>query len=151
MAEVFDRVSEGQGRGKKLTQVIGLHADVQARLALEAKEGAYRAEAQLAIVRSKPGYDIRGGHSFIETSTGDVDHYVILNDERGLRAAMTIEYGRKASDKMADLGGEYIGETVTDGGPTRKNGAMEGLFILHDAMKISRGGNVEAELMAFDE
>lgn len=31
------------------------------------------------------------GHSFIDTSVGDVDRYLVLNDERGLRAAYMIE------------------------------------------------------------
>jgi hypothetical protein len=29
---------------------------------------------------------------------GDIDYYLVLNDERGQKAAMSIEYGRSADD-----------------------------------------------------
>jgi hypothetical protein len=53
------------------------------------------------------------GHAFIEVEKADVDRHLILNDQRGLAAAMSIEYGRSADE---------------DG-----NGGMDGLFILHQA------------------
>lgn len=38
------------------------------------------------------------GHSFIKVAYGPVDGMVILNDERGQKAAMSIEFGRGAAD-----------------------------------------------------
>jgi hypothetical protein len=116
MAEVFRRVG-----GKKLTKIVALHRTVQSRLDQEAVEGAYRAEAELIQHR-------QDGHASIDVEEGKVDRYVVLDDERGLKAALSIEYGRKATGFDIETGDEY--------------GGMEGLFILHRAMGLDRGGPV---------
>ncbi len=120
MAEVFRKVQSGKGKGRRIQQAIGLHEDVQSRLRLEAVLGAFRADANLKKHRVS-------GDSYISTESGRVDHYVILNDERGQGAAMTIEYGRKGLEP----------EELEDN--SLSSGEMEGLFILHEAMKFSRG------------
>jgi hypothetical protein len=63
-------------------------------------------------------------HAFIEVEEGDIDRYVILNDELGQAAAMSIEYGREGDPD------EINPET---GAP---KGRMEGLFILHKAFRV---------------
>lgn len=79
---------------------------VQEALSKEAAAAAARAEALL----EEHHYS---GDASIERSHGDVDEYVILSDERGQRAALSIEFGR---------------------GPDQNGrGAMQGLFILHRA------------------
>lgn len=75
-------------------------------------EGYVRAAAGPA--RSELAAHRHEGHSFIEVEHGDIDWHLVLNDERGLRAAMSIEFGR---------------------GPDENGkGASDGLFILHKAM-----------------
>lgn len=84
VAEVFKRASNGM----KVTKVIALHKVTQWSLRVHTQEIAQRAKA---ILRAAPHGE---GHSDIETSKGRIDHYVTLTDERGLGAAMSIEYGR---------------------------------------------------------
>lgn len=67
------------------------------------------------------------GHSFIDVERGRVDRFLILNDDRGQKAAMSIEYGRQA--------GEYVDEET---GQTKQISAMAGLFILHKAARMKR-------------
>jgi hypothetical protein len=136
MAEVYKVSPKAPVRGKKLQKAIGLHEDVQARLALEAELGAFRADANLAIVRAKPGYDIPAVTRSSRSTKGKVDRYVILNDERGLGAAMTIEYGRKAAPD-----GPAPPARSTSWRPRHR-----GLFILHDAMHLSRHWWRQAEV-----
>lgn len=129
MAEVYRKVKSGMGAGREIQQAMGLVRVVQDRLELEATEGGYRAEANLAIHRNS-------GNSQIKVEHGKIDWYVVLDDERGLKAAMSIEYGRKAAKATADiLAGKIDGSLVNDVG-------SEGLFVLHDAMKLSRGGGM---------
>lgn len=133
MATVDRRILEGPGKGLAIQKAMGMTQEVQDRLQLEAELGAFRAEANLAIARSKPGYDIRGGHSSIKVERGRIDRYVVLDDTRGLGAAMTIEYGRKAALKLTDDG------SVPEEDTSKPGGGMDGLFILRDAMKFGRG------------
>lgn len=121
MAEVDKVIRTGKGKGRQLQQAMGLVDNVQSRLRLEAVLGAFRAEANLKTHRVS-------GDSYISTESGRVDHYVILNDERGQGAAMSIEYGRKG-----------LTDKEVEEGVTLPSGSSEGLFILHDAMKFSRG------------
>ena len=79
---------------------------VQDELEDRVRAMAVQARAELAQHRHE-------GHAQIEVEKGDIDRYLILSDERGLRAAMSIEYGRGPDD---------------DG-----KGAMDGLYILHHA------------------
>jgi hypothetical protein len=113
MARMYDRVN-----GKKLEKLIALTQEAQDGLKDETKKIGRKAEALLSETSGE-------GHAFIETDhdTGKVDHYVVLNDERGLLAALSIEYGRKAQFYDIESGEEA--------------GAMEGLFILHRAAGLT--------------
>lgn len=102
MAEVNRTV-----RGKPIEDWLAHTRMVRAALKEEAAARAEVAEGLLAAHH-------HDGHAQIELQRGDLDWYVILSDERGLKAAMSIEYGRR--------------------GP----GGMAGLFILHRAFAGGR-------------
>lgn len=106
MAVVYDRV-----KGMKLEELMAHQEDVQQELTDEAGAMGYKAEWLLAGHRS-------AGHARIHVEEGDIDRHIILDDSRGLDAAMSIEYGRKGGD---------------DG-----RGAMRGTYILHDATGLPR-------------
>lgn len=112
MAKVYKTVG-----GKKLTKIIAMHGDVQDAVDDAAQEGAIRAAA-LLDARSKH----RTGTSSIDVDKGRVDAYVVLDDTRGLSAALSIEYGR--------------GEIETKDG---KNPPTAGIFALHDAFGLEHG------------
>lgn len=103
--------------GRKLTKLLAEIPEVQANLAMQTQRGATRA-ARLLDERSRH----RTHTSQVTTARGKVDHYVILDDTRGLRAAMTIEYGRKPS--------------VSEDGSI--DPGMEGLHVLRDAFPRAR-------------
>lgn len=67
---------------------VARHVEVQSELRAEAQFAAFQAMGILGAHR-------HDGHARIETDKGKVDHYVVLSDERGQKAAMTIEYGRR--------------------------------------------------------
>lgn len=115
MAEIYKKIP-GKGGGK-IQKVIAEHDGVQDWLDEYIFHAAVRAEAILAEHRDQ-------GHAFIEVEAGDIDRYLILNDERGQAAAMSIEYGRAPSTReRAD-------------GTVEESGGMEGLFILHKAVHL---------------
>lgn len=93
MSEVYRRVN-----GKKLTKLIAEHEVVQFRLGQVTGELAARASSILAAHR-------HDGHARIETERGRIDHYVVLDDTRGLGAAMSIEFGREGSELRAGMQG----------------------------------------------
>lgn len=111
MATVYRSV-----KGRKLTRVIALNEGVQSELEFKTFEMAVRAEEALIEHRQE-------GHAAIEIEHGDVDWYLVLSDERGQKAAMSIEYGRQA----------YI-----DPDTGEEKGAMDGLFILHSATHLPK-------------
>ena len=82
---------------------IAHRRDVRRALKDEANERADIAKGLLASHH-------HDGHARIERAHGDLDEYVVLSDERGLKAAMSIEFGRKPD--------------------ARGRGGMAGLFIL---------------------
>lgn len=129
-AYIYKNVIAGKGKGLDIQKAMGLVRDVQDRLKLEALEGAARAERGLKVHQHGPDYDKGEGHSFIEVESANIDHHVILNDSRGLGAAMSIEYGRKAATRWVKDG--FGGETL------EQFGGSEGLWILHDALKLGR-------------
>jgi hypothetical protein len=104
--------------GRKITEVIALNDGVQAELERRTFEIAARAEAELVRHR-------QDGHAEMDIESGDVDFYVILSDERGQDAALSIEYGR-AGYLDPETGQVY--------------GVMDGLFILHRAAHLARKG-----------
>ncbi|QMP84558.1 tail completion or Neck1 protein [Streptomyces phage Endor2] len=86
-------------------------------------EIAVRAEALLAEHRED-------GHASIDIERGKYDRYVVLSDERGQNAALSIEYGRAAGEK------EVRGD---DGEMTTVSwGASPGLFILATASNLPK-------------
>lgn len=117
MAEVYRRV----GR-QKIERLIAQHMTVQKRMDDITLERAAKAEALLAAHR-------HDGHASIDVEQGDIDRYVVLDDERGLLAALSIEYGRKST-------------APTEDNPEGSAG-MDGLWVLHDAMGLKRPGGAE--------
>lgn len=108
MAEVDRYVA-----GLKFEEFIAHEDGVQRALAKHTDKVAARARVLLA----EHHHD---GDAEIDTQTGDIDHYVVLSDERGQHAALSIEFGREA----------YEREDGTE------VGAMEGLHILGRAAKL---------------
>lgn len=117
MAEVFDEIN-----GKQLEKYLAVMPGVQSDLARHAFDIGARAEVLLAEHR-------QDGHARIERAKGHVDHYVILNDERGQLAAKSIEWGRKAGTYLKVVDGEEIEVAY---------GAMEGLYILTRASNLPK-------------
>ncbi|WP_371671229.1 DUF5403 family protein [Streptomyces sp. NBC_00289] len=118
MAEIEDDV----GR-HKLEKYIALLPGVQAALEEVQFDVAARAEALLLAHRLE-------GHSSIDVERGDVDRYVILDDERGKKAALSIEFGRAA---------DVVVKKDKDGQPHLvMQSASEGLFILARAANLPK-------------
>lgn len=89
MAQVFRRAQKGGAKaGWKVTKVAAYARETQRRMDDVTTAHAMRAGAILAEHR-------HDDHSYIEVERGKTDRYIILNDERGLSAAMSIEYGRE--------------------------------------------------------
>lgn len=88
MAEVYRRV-----KGMKIGEVIARCDDAQAGLRDESLRRALVAEAVLREHRYEGDSKIRLEHGLAENR---IDWFVVLDDTRGLLAAMTIEYGRRA-------------------------------------------------------
>lgn len=110
-------------KGRPIAKFIALMDEVQDELDNRTFEIAVRAEEALLQHRFE-------GHAAIEVDKGKVDRYVTLSDERGQKAAMSIEYGRSAYtvERTAPDGSKYEVEV----------GAMEGLFILHNAAHLQK-------------
>ncbi|MFI2673900.1 DUF5403 family protein [Streptomyces albidoflavus] len=68
-------------------KAVAQHQVVQDELTRIQFEIAVRAEEILLAHRVQ-------GHARIEMVEGDVDHYVVLSDDHGQQAALSIEYGR---------------------------------------------------------
>jgi len=120
MASVPKRIADGYLSGAKLTEVLAHHSTVSHELQRQARMAGTRASVMLAGHR-------QDGNARIGVEKGDLDWYVFLDDERGLQAAMTIEYGRK--DRPMGTPGYGI----------RDKGGMVGLFILHRAWGMGLG------------
>lgn len=109
MATVYKSVG-----GKQIEKVIALNEGVQAEL--DDILFTMVAAADLELLKHTDT-----GASQIESSRGKVDRYITLSDERGQKAALSIEYGRKPSINP-DTGATIAG--------------MDGLFILHKATHL---------------
>ncbi len=120
-------IPERPGKKGGLAHVVASHDGVQDYMDEFIFELGVRAEELLLEERMKPTYTGTGDVE-IEIEQGDVDRYLILSDERGQKAALSIEFGRQA----------YVDD---DG---EKKGAMEGLFILARAtgMRKKKGKKV---------
>jgi hypothetical protein len=124
MAQVFKRVN-----GRKLTKIIATGDGVQNYLEEITFEMAVRAEQSLIDHR-------QDGHSQIDVEHGDVDWYVVLDDERGQDAALSIEFGRAGYIDPSD-------------GLVRS--AMEPLYILTDATNLPRRKKRMPSLKPYDD
>lgn len=118
MAKVYGKV----GRFK-LEKYIATLPGVQDALDEARFEIAARAEALLLQHRQE-------GHASIDVVDGDVDKYVVLDDERGKKAALSIEYGRAESVVVKE---NKDGTTYLDVIP-----ASQGLFILARAANLPK-------------
>lgn len=130
MAEVYKRVN-----GMKIEKVIALTREAQDEVDNRALRGAIDAEGYLNSARK------RTGTSKIEIEKGKVDSYVVLDDTRGLFAAMSIEYGH----------GEY--EIEGDNGDPIVIPATPGLFPLHKAFPAlsQRGRDIRRDIGGGDD
>jgi hypothetical protein len=117
MAEVYKSVG-----GRKLSKALAVNEGVQAELEARTFEMAARAEAELQQHRAS-------GDAMIDVEHGRVDWYVVLSDERGQKAALSIEFGRAES---------------VDRKTGRRIAAMDGLYVLHRAthLPVKRRGGV---------
>lgn len=73
---------------KKANKVASRARETQEAVMKAMLQGAAKANAVLEAHEDT-------GDSYIEWEKGRIDGFVILNDERGLGAAMSIEFGRK--------------------------------------------------------
>lgn len=113
MAELEDDTNE----------TIARHKGVQEELKKASFEIKVRAEELLIEHRQQ-------NHAEIEWDHGDIDWYVTLSDERGQKAALSIEYGREAyTTTRKDSEGNEIEVEV---------GAMDGLYILARASNLPK-------------
>lgn len=103
----------------KVEETLARHADVRTELETRAWEIALRAEADLVAHK-------QDGHAQILLDYGKKDIYVILDDSRGMDAAMSIEFGR-AGFIDPETGIQY--------------GTMEPLYILTNAANLPKKKN----------
>jgi len=119
MAQIYRNV-----KGRPLTKYLATLDGVQE--VLEDKVTVAAAAASAALFEHR-----QDGHSTIEIDHGKVDWYLTLSDERGDKAAMSIEYGRAA-------GGRWVKDKRTGNPRWQSWGEAPGLFILHDAIGLTR-------------
>lgn len=123
MAKVYQRTPK----------IVAQHAAVQGELERRTFEVAVRAEQLLIEHR-------QDGHAEIGIEHGDIDYYVVLSDERGQKAALSIEYGRQAGQdiRVNKKTGELEVVEWSD---------SEGLFILAEASHLpkKRKGKVDLD------
>jgi hypothetical protein len=117
MATVYKAV-----KGKPIAKWLAQHDGVQGALEERTFEIGVRAEEMLLEHRFE-------GHATIEVDQGKVDWYVTLSDDRGQKAAMSIEYGRAPTTVERQINGQTVEVEV---------GGMDGLFILHRAAHLPK-------------
>jgi hypothetical protein len=120
MAEIFDY---GEKDKRNIERRVAKLPGVQAVLDEKRFEVAAKAEALLLQHRQE-------GHAHIDVEDGWIDKYVILDDERGRDAALSIEYGRAEQFVVRR---RKDGQTYLDVIP-----ASEGLFILARAANLPK-------------
>ncbi|MEU3045803.1 DUF5403 family protein [Streptomyces sp. NPDC006984] len=112
--------------------IVARHKGVSLALDEVAFEVAARAEELLVQHRAE-------GHAEIDIATGSIDRFVVLSDERGQKAALSIEYGRDAyTTTRTDRDGNEFEVEIP---------AMDGLFILARAAGLpkKRKGRVKID------
>lgn len=123
MAEIYDNIGK-----KELEKFLGQMPGVARTLDDTTFEVAVKAEALLQLHQDYD--DDSDAHSSIDIERGAVDRYVVLNDDRGDKAAMSIEYGRAAGKKtVRDKDGNKVEITW---------GESPGLFILAQASNLPK-------------
>ncbi|QAY17695.1 hypothetical protein SEA_ASTEN_13 [Streptomyces phage Asten] len=123
MAYIRDSVG-----GRKIEDFVARLPAVAHELDNRTFEIAVRAEALLAETRLDKS---SGGDSEIDVERGAVNRYVVLSDERGQNAALSIEYGRAAGEKT-------VKDPNTGEEKTLTWGAMDGLYILARASNLPK-------------
>ncbi|MEU5902164.1 DUF5403 family protein [Streptomyces venezuelae] len=117
---------------EKTNRVLARHQDVQDELERVTFEIAVKAEEILAQHHVD-------WHSRIEVEEGRIDKYVVLSDDAGQKAALSIEYGRKAYTVTREDrdGNEYEVEVP----------ATDGLYVLATASGLpkKRKGKVRVD------
>lgn len=115
--------------GRKLTKVIAANDGVQAELEARAFQIGIRAEQELVNHR-------QDGDARIDVEKGqETDYFVVLDDTRGLDAALSIEFGRSG----------YL-----DPETGLIKGQMDPLFILTDAARLPRSATRTPALMPYE-
>lgn len=122
-------IPEKPGKKGGLAHIVASEDGVQAYMDDLIFEMGVRAEELLLDARMNPTYT-GSLDSEIDIEAGDIDRYLILSDERGQKAALSIEFGR--APYKDDITGE-------------KRAGMDGLFILTRAagMKKKKGRKVK--------
>lgn len=114
MARVYTAKEIGKVAGLKksnVEEIAAHHKDTQRGLTkLSARVGG---DARALLARHRDA-----GHARIVNLEGRVDRTVVLDDTRGMKAALSIEFGRK---------------------PSERDKGMEGLFVLTRAMGAAKG------------
>lgn len=77
----------------ELERAMALKSEVQSELDDVAGKIQKDAVANLAEVRASLGYTGSWQSEVLPVESGDIDRFVVLSDERGLRAAWMIEVG----------------------------------------------------------
>ncbi|WJN62944.1 tail completion protein [Streptomyces phage phiScoe25] len=116
--------------GKEFQKFIAMMPGVAGALDDTTFEVAVKAEALLQLHQDYDEEERLEGHSEIDIERGRVDRYVVLSDDRGQKAAMSIEYGRAAGSKTVK--DEHGNEVEVSWG------AMDGLFILAQASNLPK-------------
>ena len=123
--------------GRQFEDFIARLPEVGHELDNRTFEIAVRAEALLAETRMDKN---SGGDSEIDVERGAINRYVVLSDERGQNAALSIEYGRAAGSKT-------VRDPKTGEETEITWGEMDGLYILARASNLpkKRKGKVRVD------
>lgn len=91
--------------GVKLERLIAMHSDVQDAMDEHATFRGHVAAGLLEMNRFQDHSQISVERVPDELGFADMDRMVVLDDTRGLKAAMTIEFGRKKTGTNAGMRG----------------------------------------------
>ena len=137
--EIFRTVESGPGKGLKVTTAVAVHEETRAAVASHAKRVGKEASSILVAHRESGDAYIEvvdDTATQVESSNGKnykfTDKIVVLNDERGFGAAMTIEYGMGPG--IDDEGYFYPGTDAV--APLRRAAGLP--FVIHRTGKPHR-------------
>lgn len=105
--------------GKSMAEYIAATDFVQADL--EERTFAMAVVAEELLLEH-----IDSGAAYIDIAHGDIDWFVVLSDERGQKAALSIEYGRQAdkSRGISEMDGLFILARATNS-PIKRKGKVK--------------------------